>query len=114
MTMLFAAGFETTTNLFGNGLLALLRHPDQLALLRRDPSLVANLPDELLRYDGSVHLVSRITEAAVEVGGLTIPAGEQVFALLGAGNRDPGRFEHPDRLESTSRSTVPSRCSRIG
>ncbi|HEV7733485.1 MAG TPA: cytochrome P450 [Candidatus Binatia bacterium] len=106
-SLLFAAGFETTTNLFGNGLLALLRHPEQLALLRRDPSLVANLPDELLRYDGAVHLVSRITEAAVEVGGVTIPAGEQVFALLGAGNRDPGRYEHPDRLDVTRTEVQP-------
>ncbi len=106
-SLLFAAGFETTTNLFGNGLVALLRHPDQLALLRRDPSLFANLPDELLRYDGSVHLVNRITEAAVEVGGVTIPAGEQVFALLGAGNRDPGRYEHPDRLDVTRTGVQP-------
>ena len=106
-SLLFAAGFETTTNLFGNGLLALLRHPDQLALLRRDPSLFANLPDEFLRYDGSVQLVNRITEASVEVGGVTIPAGEQVFALLGAGNRDPGRYANPDQLDVTRTNVQP-------
>ena len=96
---LFVAGFETTTNLFGNGLLALLDHPDQLALLRRDPSLVAKLPDEFLRYDGTAQLVSRVTEAAVEIGGVTIPAGEQVFAMLGAGNCDPARYAEPDRFD---------------
>ena len=100
-SLLFAAGFETTTNLFGNGLLALLRHPDQLALLRRDASLFANLPDEFLRYDGTAQLANRVTEASVEVGGVTIPAGEQVFALLGAGNHDPARFPNPDRLDVT-------------
>jgi len=98
-SLLFAAGFETTTNLFGNGLLALLRHPEQMAALRSDPSLFANLPDEFLRYDGSVQLVNRLTESSIDVGGVTIPAGEQVFALLGAGNRDPARYPDPDRLD---------------
>ena len=106
-SLLFAAGFETTTNLFGNGLLGLLRHPDQLALLRRDPALFANLPDELLRYDGTAHLVNRVTEASVEIGSVTIPAGEQVFALLGAGNRDPARYPHPDRLDVTRTDIQP-------
>jgi hypothetical protein len=98
-SLLFAAGFETTTNLFGNGLLALLRQPEQLDLLRGAASLVANLPDEFLRYDGTAQLVNRVTEASVEVGGVTIPAGEQVFALLGAGNRDPARYPNPDQLD---------------
>lgn len=100
-SLLFAAGFETTTNLFGNGLLALLRHPEQLALLRGDASLFANLPDELLRYDGTVQLVNRVTETSVEVGGVTIPAGETVFTLLGAGNHDPAHYPDPDRLDVT-------------
>jgi cytochrome P450 len=106
-SLLFGAGFETTTNLFGNGLFALLRQPDQLALLRRDPSLFANLPDELLRYDGTAQLVNRVTEASVEVGGVTIPAGEQVFALLGAGNRDPARYRDPDQLDVTRTDIEP-------
>ena len=67
-SLLFAAGFETTTNLFGNGLLALLRHPDQLAAAAPRPSLFANLPDELLRYDGTAQLANRVTEASVDVG----------------------------------------------
>jgi cytochrome P450 len=107
VALLFEAGFETTTNLFGNGLLALLRNPDQLALLRRDASLFANLPDEFLRYDGTAQLVNRVTEASVEVGGVTIPAGEQVFAMLGAGNHDPARFPHPDQLDVTRTDIQP-------
>lgn len=106
-SLLFGAGFETTTNLFGNGLLGLLRHPDQLALLRSDPSLMANLPDEFLRYDGTAQLVNRVTEAAIDIGGVTIPAGEQVFALLGAGNHDPARYPHPDRLDVTRTEIEP-------
>ena len=104
-SLLFAAGFETTTNLFGNGLLALLRHPDQLALLRANPALFANLPDEFLRYDGTAQLATRSTETSIDVGGVTIPAGEQVFMLLGAGNHDPARYPDPDRLDVT-RTTV--------
>jgi cytochrome P450 len=100
-SLLFGAGFETTTNLFGNGLLGLLRQPEQIDLLRRDPSLFENLPDELLRFDGTVQLSNRVTEASVEVGGVTIPAGEQVFVLLGAGNHDPARYPDPDRLDVT-------------
>lgn len=106
-SLLFAAGFETTTNLFGNGLYALLRHPDQLERLRCDPSLFPNLPDEFLRYDGTAQLANRVTEASIEVGGVTIPAGEQVFALLGAGNHDPTRFADPDRLDVTRTDLQP-------
>ncbi len=106
-SLLFAAGFETTTNVFGNGLLALLQHPDQLALLRGDPSRFANLPDEFLRYDGTAQLVNRTTEAAIDVGGTTIPAGEQVFTLLGAGNHDPARYPDPDRLDITRTDIQP-------
>ncbi|MBI3784022.1 MAG: cytochrome P450 [Deltaproteobacteria bacterium] len=106
-SLLFGAGFETTTNLFGNGLLGLLRQPEQLDLLRRDASLFANLPDEFLRYDGTAQLVNRVTEASVDVGGVTIPAGEQVFALLGAGNHDPARFSNPDQLDVTRTDIQP-------
>jgi cytochrome P450 len=105
--LLFEAGFETTTNLFGNGLLGLLRQPEQIELLRRDASLFANLPDEFLRYDGTAQLVNRVTEASIEVGGVTIPAGEQVFTLLGAGNHDPARFPNPDQLDVTRTDIQP-------
>jgi len=98
-SLLFAAGFETTTNLIGNGVLGLVRHPDQLALLRRDPSLFENLCDELLRYDGTAQLAIRHTLAPVEVGGVAVPVGESIMPLLGAGNHDPARFAEPDRLD---------------
>ncbi|HXQ24176.1 MAG TPA: cytochrome P450 [Candidatus Acidoferrales bacterium] len=106
-SLLFGAGFETTTNLFGNGFLGLLRQPEQIELLRRDGALFANLPDEFLRYDGTAQLVNRVTEASIEVGGVTIPAGEQVFALLGAGNHDPARFPKPDQLDVTRTDIQP-------
>jgi hypothetical protein len=84
-----------------------LRQPEQIELLRRDASLFANLPDEFLRYDGTAQLVNRVTEASVEVGGVTIPAGEQVFAMLGAGNHDPARFPNPDQLDVTRTDIQP-------
>lgn len=106
-SLLFGAGFETTTNLFGNGLVGLLRHPDQLALLRNNPAYFENLPEEFLRYDGTVQMVARATLADVEIGGMTIPAGEQVFTLVGAGNHDPNHYDHPDQLDVTRREINP-------
>jgi cytochrome P450/quercetin dioxygenase-like cupin family protein len=99
--LLFAAGFETTTNLFGNGLYALLRNPEQIRKLRADPGLFPNLPEELLRYDGTVQLTNRVAETDVEVAGVTISAGDQVFPIVGAGNHDPAVFEDPDGLDVT-------------
>ena len=98
-TLLFVAGFETTMNLVGNGALALLRHPDQLARLRDDPSLVRPAVEELLRYDGPVHVTARIATRDVEIGGETIREGEQAVAILGAANRDPEQFVDPGRLD---------------
>ncbi|HJV08708.1 MAG TPA: cytochrome P450 [Acidimicrobiales bacterium] len=97
--LLFAAGFETTTHLIGNGLLALLRHPDQLARLRADRSLLPRAVEELLRYDSPVQIAARSTYEDFSVGGSTIPAGSLVLAMLGAANRDPARFDDPDRLD---------------
>jgi cytochrome P450 len=98
-SLLFGAGFETTTNLIGNGLWGLMQHPDQISKLREDPSLFVELPDELLRYDGTAQAAARYTTEEVEVGGVTIPAGESVLTLLGAGNHDPAEFERPDALD---------------
>ncbi|MFN2503298.1 MAG: cytochrome P450 [Acidimicrobiales bacterium] len=98
-TLLFVAGHETTTNLLGNAMLALLRHPDQLQRLRDDPSLIRSAVEELLRYDSPVQFTARITTSDVEVGGEAIPAGEQVIVLVGAANRDPAQFPEPDRLD---------------
>jgi cytochrome P450 len=96
--LLYIAGHETTVNLIAGGTLALLRHPDQLALLRRDPGLVPNAVEELLRYDSPVQASRRITLEPVTVGGTTIPAGAFVMASLGSANRDE-RFWGPDAAE---------------
>lgn len=97
--LLFLAGHETTANLIGNGVLALLRHPGELARLREDPALVESAVEELLRYDSPVQRVSRISTADVAIGERTIPSGSFVLALLAAANRDPAYFPEPDRLD---------------
>ena len=97
--LLYIAGHETTVNLIGNGLLALLRHDDQLARLREEPALAPSAVEELLRYDGPVQRTARITTTEVEIGGRTIDKGAMVVAVIGAANRDPGQFSDPDRLD---------------
>jgi cytochrome P450 len=99
--LIFAAGFETTTNLVGNGLFGLLGQPDQIQILRRRPELFPLLPDELLRFDGTAQLVVRDTQDDVEVGGVTIPKNQTVFGMLGAANHDPAEFEDPDQIDVT-------------
>jgi pimeloyl-[acyl-carrier protein] synthase len=100
LALLFAAGHETTTNLIGNGMLALLRNPDQLARLRSDPALIRSAVEELLRYDSPVQFVARIAKEPVEIGGgEEIALGESVMGLLGAANRDPAQFPEPDLLD---------------
>ncbi|MFF7737511.1 cytochrome P450 [Streptomyces sp. NPDC007984] len=96
---LFGAGFESTTNLIGNGLLALLRNPDQMLALRREPGLVSGAVEELLRYDASVQLSPRTAREDLRLGDVVIPAGESIVTLLGAANRDPSRYREPDRLD---------------
>jgi cytochrome P450 len=86
---LYASGHETTVNLIGNGLLALLDHPHQLARLREDPALIANAVEECLRYDSPVQFTRRITTAEVEVEGATMAPGSVVLICLGSANRDP-------------------------
>ncbi|MBM3646355.1 MAG: cytochrome P450 [Alphaproteobacteria bacterium] len=97
--LLFGAGHETTTNLIGNGLLALHRNPDQWERLKADPSLIPNAVEELLRYDSSVQLSGRVTNTEVELGGVTLPADQSIVVLLGAANRDPAQYSDPDRLD---------------
>jgi len=97
--LLFAAGFETTTHLIGNGLLALLRHPDELDRLRRDRSLLRSGVEELLRFDSPVQINARTANDDIEVGDHLIEAGGTLLVLLGAANRDPERFSDPDRLD---------------
>lgn len=100
VTLLFA-GHETTANLMANGLLALLRHPEQLALLREDPSLTPTAIEELLRFEGPVQRVRRVAREDTELGGREIKQGDLVMAFLGAANRDPEAFDEPDALDLT-------------
>jgi cytochrome P450 len=101
--LLFGAGHETTVNLIGNGLLALHRNPDQLALLKANPDLISNAIEEFLRYDSSVQLTGRVAlEDIDDLGGKKIPKGESVLCLLGSANRDPAVYpDRPERLDIT-------------
>lgn len=99
--LLVLAGFETTVNLIGNGVAALIDHPEQQALLRADPELVPGAVEELLRFDAPVQMVSRVCTEPIEVDGVTVPEGVPLSLMLGGANRDPQVFERPDRLEVT-------------
>jgi cytochrome P450 len=107
--LLLAAGFETTTGLLANSLLALLAHPAEADLLRLGPAeLVPAAVEELLRYDSPVQmLIGRTAQQDVTVGDLAVPAGTRVLTLLGAANRDPAVFTDPDRLD-LRRNGLPS------
>jgi cytochrome P450 len=98
--ILLFAGFETTVNLIGNGVLALLTHPGQLAALKADPGLLDGAVEELLRYDGPVEFGTwRFTTEPITVGGARIAAGEPVLVVLASADRDPARFSDPDKLD---------------
>ncbi|GIM95389.1 cytochrome P450 [Paractinoplanes toevensis] len=102
--LLFAAGFETTTNLLANGLVALLDNPGQIPALHADP---ATAIEELLRYDSPVQLVARVAWEETTIGGAAVEPGDRIVAYLGAGNRDPKRFDHPERLDLSRRDNAP-------
>ena len=107
--LLFGAGHETTVNLIGNGLLALHRNPDQLALLKANPGLITNAIEEFLRYDSSVQLTGRVALEDIEdLGGRRIPKGESVLCLLGSANHDPAVYpDRPERLDITRPNVKP-------
>jgi hypothetical protein len=107
--LLFGAGHETTVNLIGNGLLALHRNPDQLALLKAKPELIGNAIEEFLRYDSSVQMTGRVALEDIEdLGGKRIPKGESVLCLLGSANHDPAVYpDHPERLDVTRPNVKP-------
>jgi cytochrome P450 len=94
----FAGGHETTTNLIGNGMLALLRNPQELCRLQEHPDLYPSAIEELLRYDSPVQFTARIARETTEIGGKKIYKGMSVMFMLGAANRDPARFQEPDTL----------------
>jgi len=97
--LLLIAGHETTVNLIGNGVLALLRNPGELERLRATPGLITNAVEELLRYDGPVQRTARVASAPATIGGRTIAKGEMVMPFIGAADRDPSQFPDPDRLD---------------
>ncbi len=107
--LLFGAGHETTVNLIGNGLLALHRNPEQLALLKANPGLITNAIEEFLRYDSSVQSTGRVAlEDIDDLGGKKIPKGESVLCLLGSANRDPAVYpDRPDQLDITRPNVKP-------
>jgi hypothetical protein len=107
--LLFGAGHETTVNLIGNGLLALHRNPDQLALLKANPGLITNAIEEFLRYDSSVQLTGRVALEDIEdLGGKRIPKGENVLCLLGSANHDPAVYpDRPGSLDITRPNVKP-------
>lgn len=92
-------GLETTTNLIGNGVLTLLRHPESLEQLRKDPSLIPSAVEEMLRYESPSQHTGRLAPADVELGGKMIRKGQAVMAVMAAANRDPERFPDPDRFD---------------
>jgi cytochrome P450 len=96
---LLNAGHETTTNLIGNGLVALSQNPEQKQRLIDDPSLIKTAVEEILRFESSNQLGNRMTTEAVEVGGIAMPAGTFVTLCIGAANRDPSQFPDPERLD---------------
>ena len=106
LRLLLIAGNETTTNLIGNGMLALLRHPEQLQRLREQPELMDGAVDELLRFDTPVQVDFRTARVDLELGGRRIRAGQGVIVLLGAANHDPAVFPEPERLDISRRSAT--------
>jgi hypothetical protein len=97
--LLLNAGHEATVNVSGNGLLALLEHPDELARLRTDPALLPTAIEELMRFDSPLQLFERTATDDVELGGVTIERGQKIAALLGSANRDPAVFADADTLD---------------
>ena len=97
--LLLLAGFETTVNLLGNGLLALLRHPAELGRLREEPGLVSNAVEEFLRYDSPVQLTARAALSDLELDGQPMARGDLIVVLLAGANRDPAVFDRPGRLD---------------
>jgi cytochrome P450 len=111
--LLLAAGHETTSNLIGNGTLALLENPDQLEWLRRHPECCSQAVEELLRYDCPVQVVSRAAIADLELDGTEVRKGQQALVMLGAANRDPANCPEPDCLD-LSRAGVRNLAFGIG
>jgi len=107
VTLLFAAGHETTVNLIGNGIWSLHGNPSQWAAIRDNPALIPNAIEEILRYECPVQAVARTVAEPIEFGGIEFNKGELIVALIGAANRDPEVFPDPDRLDVTRERLKP-------
>jgi len=107
LTLIFSAAIESMVDLLLNGTAALLAHPAQAAALRDNPGLAASAVEEALRYDAPVQGVGRIAATDYAIGGVTVPAGSYIMALLGAGNRDPATFPDPDTFDITRSGPTP-------
>jgi cytochrome P450 len=101
INILLSTGHETTTHLIGNGLLALLQHPEQMRRLQSDPELLSSAIEEMLRYDNPVQITYRSALVEAEIEGKRIRKGDLVNSIIGSANRDPRRFSHPDRFDIT-------------
>ena len=101
VVFLLGTTYETTANMLGNAIVALLGEPEQLAALRADPGLMPGAVEELVRFDPPLQFHGRFANRPLEVGGRTIPEGSRVVLLIGAANRDPARYDDPDRLDLT-------------
>jgi cytochrome P450 len=97
--LLLVAGNETTTNLVSNGMLALLRNPEQRLRLQTNPSLIESAIEEMLRFDGPAQMTSRVATEVIELRGKRIEPGQVLLCVLGAANRDPSQFPEPDRFD---------------
>jgi cytochrome P450 len=104
--LILAAGHETTTALTGNGILALARNPDQLALLREKPELIEGAVDEILRYDPPIHRTGRLISEAMDWNGVTLEKDKRVSVFLASANRDANVFPDPDRFDITRKPTA--------
>jgi pimeloyl-[acyl-carrier protein] synthase len=101
LVLILLAGHETTVNLIGNGMVALLRHPDQLQKLKENPSLIGTAVDEVLRYDSSVQLARRVVMEDVQVHGQTLKKGDMCTLMIGSANHDPAVFPDPEKFDIT-------------
>jgi cytochrome P450 len=99
--LLLVAGNETTTNLIGNGMFALLRHPEQQQRIWNDETSIGGAVEEMLRFDSPVQLTNRLAKTDVDIGGVTIKRGQVMYLILGAANRDPAQFDNPDTFDVT-------------
>jgi cytochrome P450 len=111
IVFLFMAGHETTANMLGNALFLLFRHPEQLARLREQPSLMPKAVEECLRFESSVQITVRVALEPMEIGGVSIAVGESIYLALGAANRDPAVFEEPDRFDIDRPDATPKALS---